>query len=104
MSSEKEMTNRTIAICASGPGRNRWVEKIDGVETITTVIKACTFDDVKTIIMIYKDNIELQNFIKQNHSHVQIVIVNDKSYRSTWIAGCSYDNNCLLYTSPSPRD
>lgn len=97
MSSEKNTTNKTIAICASGPSRNRWVEKINGVEIITTVINSCTFDDVTTIILIHKDNVELQNFIRQHHSATDIVIVNDMSYRSTWSAGCSYDNNDVIF-------
>ena len=97
MNSEKSMTNKTIAICASGPSRNRWVEKINGVEVITGVINACTFDDVKTIIMIHKDNTNLQDFIKQKHSNIEIVIVNDMSYRSTWTAACSYDNNDIIF-------
>jgi GTP:adenosylcobinamide-phosphate guanylyltransferase len=87
---------KTIAITASGPSRNRWVEKFNGEECITTVVKACTFGDVKTIIMIYKDNTELQTFMKNNHPNVEIVIVNDLSYHSTLKSAFSYDDNDVI--------
>ena len=87
---------RTIAILASGPSRNRWVEKFNGEECITTVVKACTFDDVKAIILIYKDNVELQTFMKNTHPNIEIVLVNDLSYYSTIKEAFTYDNNDVV--------
>lgn len=87
---------KTIAITASGPSRNRWIEKFNGKACITTVINACTFDDVKTIIMIYKDNTQLKKFVKSNHPNVDIVTVNDLSYYSTLKSAFSYDNNDVI--------
>tara|TARA_B110000037_G_C17118624_1_gene504803 strand:- start:1304 stop:1975 length:672 start_codon:yes stop_codon:yes gene_type:complete len=84
---------KTIAICASGPSRNRWIEQFNGKPCISHVIDSCIYEDVKTVIIIHKDNNILRDFIKNKYPKLKIVLANDFSYKTTLECAFYEDNN-----------
>jgi len=78
--------DKSIIILAAGPlkkNRNRYLEVFDSKILISSVINACSHNNVKTYITLNKNDIKTQNFVKKNHSEVIILIPKDENWIST---------------------
>lgn len=100
------MNAKTIAILSAGPpkrGRIRHLEKFDKVPVITTVINACTFENIKTCVVIRKDNFQLQTYLENNHSNVKIIKSPDLGMLSTFKCALYEDDNDTLIVAGDLR-
>ena len=90
---------KTIAILASGPpkpGRNRHLELFKKKPCISHIIENCSIKDVKISVIISNKNIDLKNYLNQNHKDVIILETTDNSMKTTYEVAFNQDTNDTL--------
>ena len=77
---------KNIIILAGGPpkkNRNRYLEKFDNKILISTVIDACNINNIPIYIVLNKTDLPTQNFVKKNHSNVNILLPRNEKWLSS---------------------
>jgi len=90
---------KNIVILAAGPpkpGRNRHLEKFNGVPLIDRIIETCSFEKTNLFVVVAHDNSDLKEHISSNHGNVQILTPEDHRIRSTFAAALKPDGDCIM--------
>ena len=59
---------------------------------------------IRAIIESQNENIKIRHINNRSNSEASCTLIKYDSVHGKFNADLNYDENCLLYTSPSPRD